>query len=57
MMNSTPMIAAGRPIGLIVHMPIVGMFGLVFCAWIIRPCTTRFVLVPISVHVPPSTAA
>ena len=56
-MKITPMIALGTPTAVIVHMPMRGIVGSVRCDSIIRPRTTRFVLVPISVQVPPSTAA
>ena len=55
--NSMPANATGTPTGVIVNMPITGIDGSVFWASIISPCSTRLVLVPMSVHTPPSTAA
>ena len=43
--------ATGTPTGVMVNMPITGIEGSVLCASTSKACTTRFVLVPISVQI------
>ena len=57
MTNSVPMMASGTPTGLSVNIEKTGTVGSVLRASISNPWTSRLVLVPMRVQVPPSTAA
>ena len=52
-----PTSATGRPTGVRVNIPRVGIVGSSFCAATSWACTTRLVLVPMSVQTPPRIAA